>query len=269
MKNVRVSTILLLIAAPVLAQPPAGLAASALAHPDFSWSVDSVPGVRAYFLRGTYADVNRDSLLRRLPAALAHARVMIAAPPLSGPVDVFFVERREQMQALTGANATGFAHTAARAVFLVTNSDWRAFERHEIMHVVSVQTWGRGGMSKPWLLEGLAQAADGSCGGHTNEAIAIALASRSGWIPLDTMVHRFREQNDLRAYIQAAAFTGYLLRNAGVESVRNLWVAASDTATRIRGRTLADWEREWRGSLPRSSGVPVSTIERVEAKGCG
>jgi hypothetical protein len=269
MRNIWIAAMQLLIAAPVAAQPPAGLAASALARPDFTWTVDSVPGVRAYFLRGTYADIHRDSLLRRLPEAVAHARAMIGAPALPGPVDVFFVERREQLQALTGASATGFAHTSARAVFLVTNPDWRAFERHEIMHVVSVHAWGRDGMSKAWLLEGLAQAADGSCGGYTNEAIAIALASRSGWIDLPTLVHRFREQSDLRAYLQAAAFTDYLLRNAGVDSVRELWVAEADTGTRIRGRTLAEWEREWRGKLARSSAVPASTIESVESKGCG
>jgi hypothetical protein len=269
MRTIWIASALLWIVAPLAAQPPAGLGASALTRPDFTWSMDSVPGVRAYFLRGTYADIHRDSLLRRLPDAVAHARAMIAAPAAPGPIDVFFVERREQMQALTGANATGFAHTSARAVFLVTNPDWRAFERHEIMHVVSVQAWGRDGMSKAWLLEGLAQAADGSCGGHTNEAIAIALASRSGWIDLATLVHRFREQSDLRAYLQAAAFTDYLLRNAGVEPLRELWVAEADTSTRVRGRTLADWEREWRGTLARSSGVPASTIERVELKGCG
>src|SRR5688572_1713206 len=131
----------LVLALPVRAQAPQGLAARALADTNFNWVRDSVPGFRTYFLRGTYPFTHRDSLQRRLPSALAHARALLDAPALAGPIDVFFIETREQMRALTGAAVTGFAHTAARAVFLVTNPEWRAFERHEVMHVVAADAW--------------------------------------------------------------------------------------------------------------------------------
>src|SRR5215204_6466939 len=120
-------------------QAPAGLAAAALADTSFEWIKRQVPGFRAYFLADSYPAAHQDSLLARLPKALAHTRELIQAPPLAGPVDLFFLESRSQLRALTGVGATGFAQPSARAVFLVTHPGWRAFERHEIMHIVAGQ----------------------------------------------------------------------------------------------------------------------------------
>lgn len=251
------------------AQAPQGLAARALADSTFGWVRDSVPGFRTYFLRGTYPFAHRDSLQRRLPAALAHARALIDAPPLDGPIDVFFVETREQMRALTGAAVTGFAHSAARAVFLVTNPEWRAFERHEVMHVVAAQAWTPIGQRNPWLQEGLGQAADGSCAGYANADVAVALAARRGWIDLPTLLTRFREQSDLRAYLQAAAFVDHLLRTVGAARVRELWLAEVGPESRVADRTLSELEAEWRGSLGAPRAIPAEWLDEIERTGCG
>lgn len=251
------------------AQPPQGLAASALADTSFRWVRDSVPGIRAYFLRGTYPFTHRDSLLARLPRVLAEAQSLLGAPPLPGPLDVFYVESREQMRSLVGAAVTGFAHTAARAVFVVTNPDWRVFDRHEVMHIVAAQAWTPIGGRNAWLQEGLAQAADGRCGGYTNTAVAMALAARDGWIDLGTLIGRFREQSDLRAYLQAASFVSYLLREVGPEGVRSLWLAEVTPATELGGATLLEWERRWRSSLGTTEAVPPATLARIDRDGCG
>lgn len=261
--------LLLTLSSHAVAQTPSGLAASALADTTFQWVRESVPGFRVYFLRDSYPLANRDSLIAGLSAALADARSLIGAPPLSGPIDVFFIESREQMKALTGAPVTGFADTGAQAVFLVNNSTWRAFERHEIMHVVAARTWGVIGRANPWLQEGLAQAADGFCAGYTNLDMAIALARRHGWIDLDTMLTRFREQRDLRAYLQAASFVEFLLRHAGVAAVRDLWLTEPTANSVLGGRTLARWEEEWRVQAKPTSEVAAAQLNEIEASGCG
>lgn len=258
----------LLLAVQALAQEPTGLAASALANPSFAWQRDSIPGFRVYTIPGSYSHAHRDSLARSLPTALAHAQRLIAAPHWTGVIDVFYVDDRSQMEAITGAPVTGFAHVLAKAVFLVTNRDWRAFERHEIMHVVAGNTWGHDPRRNAWLIEGLGQAADGSCAGYPNEAMAVALAQRDGWIALDTMLRRFREQSDLRAYLQSASFTRYLLDHAGIPAVRTLWQAEADTSTMVRGERLAVWERRWRAGLA-ASPVPDEVAANVQAIGCG
>lgn len=258
---------LLLVAA--LAQQPAGLAVSAIADTSFTWIRREAPGFRAWFAAGSYPAAHQDSLLARLEPALANARRMIDAPERSAPIDVFFIESREQMGRLTGAGVTGFAHVQAGAVFLVTNPEWRAFERHEIAHVVIGQHWGPVSANGAWLQEGLAQAADGRCGAFSNTEVAFALAERGGWIPLDSVLHAFRRQADLRAYLQAASFVRYLLDRHGPEPLRDLWRNGASVTSRIGGRSLADHERDWRIQARPARVIPAEQLARIESHGCG
>jgi hypothetical protein len=261
-----------LASAPVLfpqAQEPAGLAAAALADSSFTWIRREAPGFRVYFLAGSYAAANQDSLLARLPPALAHARSLISAPALDGPIDLFFIESRAQMTALIGGRATGFAQPSTRTVLLVTNPEWRAFERHEIMHVVVGRAWGPPAPNTAWLQEGLAQAADGACAGYSNTDVMLALTKRHGWIPLDVVLTKFREQPDVRAYLQAAAFIDYLLRQYGPRPLESLWRRGASPDSLVSGDTLTVHERRWKEHLSPRQDVGPSTLATVESKGCG
>jgi hypothetical protein len=248
---------------------PEGLAAAALADERFTWLHEETPGFRVYFLADSYPARHQDSLTARLPEALTHARHLLGVEPAPGPIDLFFVESRPQMEALVGGRATGFAQPSARAVFLMTNPEWRAFERHEIMHVVAVQSWGRALPGNDWLQEGLAQFADGFCGGYQNSDIAFALAARHGWIPFEDVLLRFRQQADLRAYLQAAAFVKHLHQRYGADSLRRLWTAGVTPGTAINGVPLAEIERRWRASLRPIRVPPAEELDRIEEKGCG
>ena len=251
------------------AQTPAGLAASALADSSFTWIRRSIPGFRVYFLADSYPAAHQDSLLQRLPHALSHARALIKAPELHAPIDLFFIENRAQMTDLIGGRATGFAQPSTRTVFLVTNPDWRAFERHEIMHVIVQHAWGPPLPGNDWLTEGLAQAADGMCAGYSNADVALDLAARHGWIPLETLLTRFRAQPDLRAYLQAAGFVEHLLERYGAAAVAQLWRLGSHPNSRLGGQTLVVIERRWREQLRPRRQVPAHTVAAIEVKGCG
>jgi hypothetical protein len=200
---------------------------------------------------------------------LAHAQRLldVQAPP--GPIDVFFLESRDQMARVIGGSATGFAQPSARAVFLVTNPDWRAFERHEIAHVVAGQAWGPAAPGMDWLVEGLAQAADGRCGGHSNADVVVALTARRGWIPLPALLNDFRRQPDLRAYLQAAAFVDYLLHRFGPHPLQDLWSHGATAATQLVGESLSNLELQWRAGLESSSQPTTAELNRIEAIGCG
>jgi hypothetical protein len=251
------------------AQKPAGLAAAALANPSFTWIRRDAPGFRVYFLAGSYAAAHQDSLLARLPPALGHARSIITAPALDGPIDLFFIESRAHMSVLIGGSATGFAQPSTRTVLLVTNPEWRAFERHEIMHVVAGQTWGPPAADTAWLQEGLAQAADGACAGYSNTDVMLALTQRHGWIPLDVVLTKFREQPDVRAYLQAAAFVDYLLGQYGPRPLERLWRRGARPDSLVSGDTLATHERRWKGHLTPRQDVEPSALAAIESKGCG
>ncbi len=269
MPRPRLQLVLLLLGS--LAPPLAAqrLADQALADTTFEWITRAAPGFRVHFAADTYAAAHQDSLVARLGPALAADRALIDAPGDPEPIDVFFIESRDQMRRAVGYGVTGFADTQGRGVFLVTNPDWRAFERHELMHVVAVDRWGRAAAGNDWLLEGLAQMADGHCGGHTNTAVMLGLVARHGWIPLDTMLTAFRQQNDLRAYLQAAAFSGWLREHAGVAALQTAWQQPDTPAMALARRPLAAWWADWRAQLDGSTAVSSAELDRIEAGGCG
>ena len=253
----------------LVAQKPGGLAASALADTSFTWIPRTIPGFRVYFAADSYPAAHQDSLLERLPAALARARTLIDSPAPDAPIDLFFIESRTQMTALIRGRATGFAEPSTRTVILVTNPAWRAFERHEIMHVVAQHAWGAPVPGNDWLVEGLAQAADGMCAGYSNADAMLALTTRHGWIPFDTMLDRFREQPDGRAYLQAAAFVEHLLQRYGAEPVAALWRNGAHARSLIDGETLATIEVRWRDALRATRQVTEAALARIDAEGCG
>lgn len=269
MKQAAVCLILVALARPIQAQAPAGLAASALADPAFSWLSRSAPGFRVYFLADSYPAQHQDSLLARLPPAARHAEQLLGVEPLTDPIDLFFVESRAQMTALVGGRATGFAQPSARAVFLMTHPTWRAFERHEIMHVIAGQAWGRPGTNTDWLQEGLAQAADGRCGGYSNAGVLLALTARRGWIPFADVVTNFRAQPDLRAYLQAAGFVDYLLRRFGPAPLERMWRRGASVDVAVNGRKLSAVEAEWRAGLDQRAQPGPEELSAIELKGCG
>jgi hypothetical protein len=261
--------LILAFAKPVQAQAPAGLAAAALAHPAFSWLSRSAPGFRVYFLADSYPAQHQDSLLARLPPAARHARQLLGVEPLTDPIDLFFVESRAQMTALVGGRATGFAQPSARAVFLMTHPTWRAFERHEIMHVIAGQAWGRPGTNTDWLQEGLAQAADGRCGAYSNAGVLLALTTLRGWIPFADVVTNFRAQPDLRAYLQAAVFVDHLLGRLGQVPLKRMWQRGATVDMKVDGRNLSAIETEWRIGLREPIQPGPEELSVIESKGCG
>jgi hypothetical protein len=264
------SAFLTFTAQPAPAQDaPSGLAAAAIANPNFRWIRRAAPGYRVYFLADSYPARHQDSLLRRLPEALAHARRILQVDSTPAPIDLFFIETRPQMEDLIGGRATGFAQPLAHAVFLVTNPEWRAFERHEVMHVVAVDGWGQIAPGNDWLQEGLAQFADGRCGAYANGDVALALSRRHGWIPFDDVVTRFRSLPDLRGYLQAAAFVQYLHERFGAAALQPLWSDTTSRETRIAGQPLFDVERQWRSTLRATRQVSDESLSRIEQKGCG
>lgn len=250
-------------------QEPGGLAASALADSRFSWTRRDTAGFRIYFAADSYAARHQDSLVKRLPAALHHARRLLGTQAPDGALDAFFIESREDMAQLIGGRATGFADRAARAVLLVTNPTWRAFERHEVMHVVAWHAWGPPAANTDWLEEGLAQAADGRCDDYSNETALRGLIRRHGWVPFDDLLVRFRQQPDLRAYLQAAVFVEHLLRTYGAPALATLWRQGTQPTTMVDGRSLSDIEADWRTRVAFGPIPDDAAMIRIEGDGCG
>lgn len=251
-------------------QAPDGLARAALANAAFTWVHHEAPHLRLHFLVDSYAAVRADRLIRSTQAARAHDLALLGVEDFAFAIDVFFIDTRAQMDSLVGVPATGFAHRDARAVFLVANADWRSFERHELMHVLAHHLWGPAAQPSAWIEEGLAQFADGRCGAHSVDSVAHALGADAGHVSLDTLVARFRELNDLGAYLQAASFVGYLYARYGRDTVRDVWQNGADALVRVTGQSLHALGDRWLSwAHDRARPVPAGDLAVIRRKGCG
>lgn len=251
-------------------QEPEGLARSALDDSTFTWITRRDPGFRVHFQEGSYAAAHQDSLMARLVDAKAHDLTLLGERAFDPTMFVFFLEGRPEMERLLGFTATGFAEMRTASVFLVTNPEWRAFERHEVMHVLATRLWGAPAEPGAWIQEGLAQFADGRCGGYPLDPVVVGLAEDAGYVPIDTLITRFRELNDLTAYIQAASFVGYLYRTHGREVVRDVWRQGLEPAAAALDRTPAELMTAWKRSLPPATDAPPpGRVAAIRSHGCG
>ncbi len=245
---------------------PQGLARAALDNPSFTWSKREASRLRIYFADGSYPASHQDDLMTRVETAYRDDLEMLGVDTFDGVIDVFFIESRAQMDSLVGFPVTGFAERDARAVFLVANPDWRPFERHEIMHVLAYHAWGPA--NSAWVEEGFAQFADGACGAYSVDDVAHALAEQSGYVPMDTLVARFRELDDLTAYLQAASMMGFLYETRGRSAARAVWQRGVEGLPEDE-TPAAFADTWWQWVKTRARPVPADTLATIRDKGCG
>ncbi len=251
-----------------VAPEPQGLARAALDNQSFEWIRRDAPHLRFYFAAGSFPAAHQDSLIQRCVVARRDILRRLGGAQFSPPVDIFFIESREQMKSLTGLGVTGLAAREERAVFLVNNAGWRSFERHELMHVYAYHIWGEA--SSAWVEEGLAQWSDGVCGGYTNHDVAHALAEPHGYVPMDTLVSRFRELDDLTAYLEAASMMGYIYETKGRTAAQAVWLRGVDALQTVTGESPDAFARSWwQWVSARARPVPKNELETIVKKGCG
>jgi hypothetical protein len=181
---------------------------------------------------------------------------------------LFYVDSREDMENLTGSPVTGFSYYSDRAVVTVFNDRWRAFERHELTHTVTLGTWTS--PAGPAVVEGLATYVDGSCGGYENGRIARTILDRGSMIPLEELVGDFRRQNELIAYLQAASTMEFMVHRLGPEAVALLWdqgLQVSPALLQTSTDVFQDALEVWLTST--YDPVPASAWEFIRAGGCG
>lgn len=253
--------------------PPAGLARAALSQPGARWEHTSRPGLRIYWKPHSYAAGLSDSMAARAREARRHDLALLGARDFSPPIDLFYFDDRGALEALAGTRATGFSDRANRAVLLVANPGWRPFERHEIMHVLAYNLWGPPADPPDWISEGLAVFADGRCAGFPIDALVAQWRSAGALFPADTLVTRFRSLGDLRAYLQAGSFIGWIYNTRGRDAVRQLWQRGVGGAPgALSSVALDSLDAAWRRSLAAEQGlpkIPAGDLKRIQERGCG
>jgi len=182
--------------------------------------------------------------------------------------ELFYVDGRNDMERLTGSPVTGYSYYRDDAVVLVFNDRWRAFERHELTHVVTLRTWGRPAGAS--AVEGVATFVDGKCGSYDNARIARTILDRGDLLELQLLVDEFRAQDDLVAYLQASALFEFMHERLGASVLRSLWTEGLGNAPGLLGVTEGEFEQQFRQWLSSDhSPIPDAAWQQIRIDGCG
>lgn len=140
------------------------------------------------------------------------------------------------MKKHTSTAAAGIALAHLKKVFIVAGGDAaevRPPVNHELMHLISMLTWGDPHRQSHWMNEGLATLAAGNCNGFTPEQVHRYLSVEKKLLSIDSLKNNFYQQPEMIAYHQAAFIVQQLLQKYGAEKLKLLWMNGLDSFEKI------------------------------------
>ena len=200
------------------------IAQELLSARDFTWRSFATSHFRIHLANGmnpARIDVIADSVENARRVVLA----LIDEPEVDDeePVELFLVETRDDMRRLIGDPVTGNGYPSELTAVVVAGDGYRAFYRHMLTHTYVAHRWGRR-RSGPWLDEGLATRATGTCQGHAIDAIAAGYARAREAPPLALLTSAaFDTLPELPSYYTAASLVDLFQHREGIAAVRALW----------------------------------------------
>ena len=234
----------------------------------YDWVALETENTRVYYPAGSYAETQRSALPGRAEDARATVLRRLSGVEYRDLLHLFYVDSREDMVNLTGNPVTGFSYFSDHAVVIVFNEGWRAFERHELAHAITLDSWGT--PAGPSVVEGLATQVDGECGGYENGRMARTALDQGAMIPLEALTEDFRTQDDLIAYLQAASIIEFMVHRMGPEAVSRLWDQGLQVSPALLGTSAVSFRAEFENWLAASyDPVPATAWEAVRSGGCG
>jgi hypothetical protein len=234
----------------------------------FGWVTIASPHARIHFLPSSYAAAHEDTLAARVEGARSAVLDRLGIGDYETTLDVFYVDSRQDMNDLVGRPVTGFAYYRDAAIVLVLNDRWRAFERHELTHFVTYDTWPDG--AGPAVVEGLATYVDGACGGYPNGRVARTILDRGEMIPLAVLAADFRSQDDLVAYLEAGSVVEFVAQRRGANVMHTLWSEGLQAAPDLLGIPVTDFDPQFEHWLSVTyDPVPDTAWAAIRSGGCG
>jgi hypothetical protein len=183
-----------------------------------------------------YAYDNRNRLIEECLQAIKSNVALLKLPGYTDTISIQFLTSRQEMKMYTGITPSGIALVQPKILYVVANGDPKEVKppiKHELMHMISMTTWGYPGRDSNWMNEGLAALAENNCNGYNDEQIYRYLSEKNMLISIDALTTSFYKQPEMIAYHQAAFIVQYLLNKYGVEKFKDLWSQGFDAFEKI------------------------------------
>jgi len=234
----------------------------------YDWVTVETENTRIHFPSGSYAQTQRSLLPARAEESRQTVLARLSESEYRDPIHLFYVDSRGDMERLTGSPVAGFSYHNDHVILIVFNDRWRAFERHELTHTVTLGKWTN--PAGPAVVEGLATYVDGTCGGYDNGRVMRTIIELGSLISLETLVRDFRQQDDLIAYLQAASIIDFVVHRQGRETLGLLWdqgLQAAPSLLQIPADVFMQELEAWLSSTYYP--VPAGAWDSIRAGGCG
>jgi hypothetical protein len=155
---------------------------------------------------------------------------------------VFLVNSHDRMKDLINYEGNSIAFVSTNVTCHIYSDSIDAFNAHEFMHIVSINSWGESGS---WIKEGLAVYADDHWHGYPLHAFCKHLLEQGKLIPLGNVIESFRTHADGISYPEAGSFVKYLYEVYGSTKFKEIWKQGGSEIPHITGKSLSELELEW------------------------
>ena len=215
-----------------------------------------------------YAYDNRDSLVEASFDALKKNCSRIELQEYTQPIKLIFLNSREEMEKEVGYTASGWTNMWTQELHIVANGEFPPAIKHEILHMISMTTWGYPHNDLIWMNEGLATTTEKYCNGFTVGEIYRYFIEKEMLLSIDSLTNDFHGEPSIISYHQSAHIVEYLLTNYGLEKFIELWKAGFNSFEDIYLISFSEMEEEINKETIAKHPTVVSIDWDVFKKGC-
>ncbi len=223
------------------------------------WLTHSAPTGHIHYRPDSYAAHTTESISQSVDSARTAVLAFLQLRDAE-PIEVFFVDSREEMQQLVDRPIGGMVQSGERTALLVYNQQYSPFLTHELAHLYTHHHWGTPRTGR-WISEGVAALAAGDCQGHALPALVKGLHDDGKLRPWRQLIANFDSIDEVAGNLQAAGMVEFLREQRGWRVVRQIWMKPD-------WEPPPDAESAW---LARVRNTPVSArldSARLRTDGC-
>ena len=233
---------------------------------DSSWQTHSFAHGHLHFLPNSHAARTKSELEKKVNSARDSVLRFFAIRDTALPIELFFVDSRDQMRELVGRPIGGMVQSGARTAIFVYNAGYKPFLVHELTHLYTHYHWGS--PRARWISEGAAMLASGKCQGHTVDELAHTMERRGAVVEWRRFPDEFDNLNEIPANIQAASMVGFIRRQFSNDGLRDAWMGRDwSSVEELLQMSVSEMEARWTGDLRKGGFAELDTV-KLKAEGC-
>jgi hypothetical protein len=242
-----------------------GFAKELLSRNDYPWRQHDAPFGHVHVLPGSHAAQNAARFIAQADSSRRRAVSWLAARD-DDPIEVFVVESRAQMEALTGRATDGVVRSGERTVVFLHHDQFQPFLVRDLVQLYSLYHWSAPPAGR-WVALGLGMQVNGLCQTEQYPDVFRAQLEAGRLRAWPEFAQDFEQMDEVDVALQAMSMVEYL-RRIGVGR-RDLWYAADWRAIeRMTGKTVAQLDSAWRANLRHAyTAIPIDRARWLK-RGC-